>query len=204
MNAMTKTENTLIKKEESIKLDNLVHSFNISYQKTAEDMLEMAKVAYEAKGMGKGLYALFCERVYMKSESTMSKLVSIGKNYLIFSEHKDKLPSQWTTLYSLSLLKPEVFIEKCTSGVINPNLTGNEVLTLMGKEVQKKVKPTKPTQESNSTEEHPGIGAFIYCSSPELTALLTDVIKYAAEKGLSVQANNNYQLYQDNLIEEVV
>jgi len=199
MNAIDTFVDNLIPSAEMDKMNNLVCDFNDSYRKCALNYLEMGRIALEAKTMGKVMYALFCERVWMKGDSEMSKLIALGKNYEQMKRHLECLPSKWTTLYNLTRLKEEQFNSLCKSGVIHPKLTGAESLTLIGKNKSKTVteKEPIPVVADNSKYEFTGIGVYISCDSPEKAEAIKTLVQLALKDGLSVRRSSEYELYDE-------
>lgn len=205
MNDTNKELTTLITAEEHVKINDFVAQFNTLYAKTAESLIEMARIAYEAKQCGKSVYAIFCERVMMKGDATMSKLVAIGKKYQSFKSHQEHLPSNWTTLYNLTRLSEEAFNEKCDSGDICPRLTGVESLALIGR-VPEAIKDKSPKGEKAEITNQPmyGLSAFISCDTAESASALQEVIDFAKSKGLSIRPSADLEMYQEAANESVV
>lgn len=111
----------------------LVSDFRGFVSKTAQGILEMARVVYDAKKLGKEEFEVFCDEIgYQASSSTIRKLNSIGKKYAFLQSHKNALPSNWTTLYQISRLTEEVIKSKIEEGVISPTLNGKGVAVALG------------------------------------------------------------------------
>ena len=199
MNNVTEITENLITAAESSSIDSLVNRFNKSYQCAVIQILEMSYCSYMAKNSGKSTYALFSERVIMKGDSMMSKLVKIGEKYDLFFKHKEILPSQWTTLYNLTRLDTEDFIAKCSSGEINASISGAESLKLIGKEPSKKRedKEAEPNDDDNVIENLSGLGTYIYCDSPEKAGALKELIEIALKLGLKSRLSPDYELYSE-------
>ncbi len=197
MNKGIKSADEIITSNETAKMETMVSEFNSAYRKSAEQILEMCRIAAEAKSMGKGIYALFCERVMMKSDSMMGKFVTIGMRYNLFIEHQDQLPSQWTTLYNLTYLKDDEFIEKCLSGEINPNIGGAESLRLANKISTKKPRGNNPISAADKTEPMLGLGVYISSDSYEMAIALKDILELAKAKGLTVRRSADYEIFEE-------
>ena len=199
MNAIIENNANGVYISKSERLDQLISDFNNSFKKTTYHILEMSRIAYEAKGVGKENYTLFCEHVFMKGAATMSKLATIGERYNLFIEHQDKLPSQWTTLYNLTQLETNDFINKVNIGVINTRLTGVESLSLIGKGTpeEKEGKDTKKKLEN--TDSLVGFKITVSCNSPELASQLNEVVEFAREKGLDVSISDELQSFTEGL-----
>jgi hypothetical protein len=118
----------------------LVEKFNSFARKTAEGVLEMAKVVYEAKKLKESEFHKFCEIVGMSgSSSTVLKLIKIGEKYEFLIGHAEKLPANWTTVYELSKLTEEKIEELIDRGVLNTSLIASDLNDALGKIT--KVKP---------------------------------------------------------------
>jgi hypothetical protein len=118
----------------------LVEKFNSFARKTAEGVLEMAKVVYEAKKLKESEFHKFCEIVGMSgSSSTVLKLIKIGEKYEFLIGHAEKLPANWTTVYELSKLTEEKIEELIDRGVLNTSLIASDLNDALGKNT--KVKP---------------------------------------------------------------
>jgi hypothetical protein len=198
MNAIEKGTDNLLTAGESKKMSELVSGF-----KTAESILEMGRIAFEAHQISYGFYTLFCERVMARGKSMMSKLVAIGRRYDDFYPHKNNLPSQWTTLYNLTQLANDEFAQKCETGEIHSKLTGKESLILIGKAPSKRIlsAPSAVNQVDNSFD---GLGVFISCESAEMAHHLKDIIQTAINVGLKARRTNDYELYEETSNESLV
>lgn len=134
----------------------LVSDFRDFASKTAQGILEMARVVYEAKKLGKKEFKVFCQEIgYEASSSTIRKLNSIGEKYAFLKNHKNALPSSWTTIYQISRLTEEVIQSKIEEGVITPTLDGKGVTVALGlaeQPIKNSVPNGTPAQLSFSVE----------------------------------------------------
>lgn len=90
----------------------LANEFLSNFKKSAESVLECARIAAEANNMGSEIFNDFCKQVgYEKQNSTISKFVTIGKSYATLLKKLEHLPSSWTTLYEIAKL-PECEIDE--------------------------------------------------------------------------------------------
>jgi len=109
--------------------------FKIQARKTAEGVLEMAKVVYDAKQLSTLDFEAFCYEVgYASDSSTIRKLKSIGEKYQFLLARSKSLPASWTTLYQVSRLTAEVIEQKIDEGVINPQIDGKSLSKILGVE----------------------------------------------------------------------
>jgi hypothetical protein len=70
----------------------------------------------------------FCEELKLSPEtSTYRKFRKIGEEADRLKCAEDRLPSSWTTLHQLAMLKPEVFDRLLTSGQLHPAMTAQEL-----------------------------------------------------------------------------
>lgn len=107
-------------------------TFKTYFIKTAENILEMAKVAFTAKTkLGSNQFREFSYLIgFDPSSSTLKKLQVIGKNYDALSKNITVLPANWTTLYEIAQLPEDKFNAAIDKGVINPNVLGRDVKAL--------------------------------------------------------------------------
>lgn len=77
-NSIVNTSNAILI---SKKVTDYAKQFKVQAKKTAEGILEMARVVFDAKQLGKADFEVFCSEVGYKSDSsTIRKLNSIGKS----------------------------------------------------------------------------------------------------------------------------
>ena len=126
---------------ESKEIVVLVEKFKKFARKTAEGVLEMAKVVCEAKKLKDSEFHKFCEIVGMSgSSSTVQKLIKIGEKYEYFIGCAEKLPANWTTVYELSKLTEEKIEELIDRGVVCTSLIASDLNVALGKPVKEKGK----------------------------------------------------------------
>lgn len=108
------------------------NTFKSFFIKTAENVLEMARVVSNAKTkLGSNQFREFSYLIgFDPSSSTLKKLQAIGKNYDVLSKNITALPANWTTLYEIAQLPEDKFIAAVDKGVINPNVMGRDVKAL--------------------------------------------------------------------------
>lgn len=117
----------------SKKVGEYIDLFKISAKKTAEGVLEMARVVYEAKKLGASEFGVFCDQIgYPTDSSTIRKLKSIGEKYEFLLSRSKSLPTSWTTLYQVSRLSAELIDQKINEGVISPHLDGKGLAVRLG------------------------------------------------------------------------
>ena len=128
-------------------------TFKIYFIKTAENILEMAKVVFTAKTkLGSNQFREFSYLIgFDPSCSTLKKLHAIGKNYEVLSQNITALPANWTTLYEIAQLPEDKFIAAVDKGVINPNVLGKDVKALS--ENANTSKPTSSKVPSGTKED---------------------------------------------------
>jgi len=107
-------------------------TFKTYFIKTAENILEMARVVATAKlKLGSNQFRDFSYLIgFDPSSSTIRKLLIIGKNYEALSKNITSLPANWTTLYEIAQLPEDKFISAVDKGVINPNVLGKDIKAL--------------------------------------------------------------------------
>ena len=126
---------------ESNEISILVEKFNSFARKTAEGVLEMGKVVYQAKRLKESEFHRFCEIVGMSgSSSTVQKLIKIGEKYEFLIGHAEKLPANWTTVYELARLTEDKIEDLIDRGVICTLLIAADLNAALGKTPKAKSK----------------------------------------------------------------
>jgi hypothetical protein len=142
----------------SINLNNELIQASVSEfkgyaRKTAENILEMGRVVFEAKTnlkANKAEFEVFCAGVGFKStSSSIKKLSQIGMGYLVMKSQADYLPNSRTTLYEISRLAESELKKYITEGVIHQNVLGSVIKSLNG---------SSKSNESSSNEAGAGAG----------------------------------------------
>jgi len=148
MNAIVNnTTKTFIAEENTVVL---VEKFQTHARKTAESILEMGKIVFEAKKLVSSQFCFFCESIGFDHKSpTIRKFVSIGEKYELLISKSKNLPASWTTIYEVAVLGNEVIEDYISDGSINHTTTGKDLKSLIGKN---KIVLEKP--ETNKVEEN--------------------------------------------------
>lgn len=128
-------------------------TFKTYFIKTAENILEMAKVVATAKfKLGSNQFREFAYLIgFDPSSSTLKKLQAIGKNYDVLSKNITALPANWTTLYEIAQLPEDKFIAALDKGVINPNVLGRDIKALSDNPKTTSPKAPNGTKEDSSS-----------------------------------------------------
>lgn len=126
-----------------MEVSNYAERFDQLRRATAGSIIEMGKIVCEAKTkLADEQFEQFCSMVgYERGSSSIRKLEQIGKKSDLLSRYTDKLPSTWTTLYSIAQLGHEIIEEKIESGEINASMSGEEAKQLVGKIASEQPKP---------------------------------------------------------------
>ena len=120
--------------------------------KTAQSTVEMCRVVFEAKEqLSKEEFSNFCTDIgHKRSDSTIRKYLAIGAAYELLIQYVDKLPSKWTSIYTILQIPSETFNALIQVGESFANLTGDQIKAL--------------SRDATSTAE-----TTIEVSSPETT-----------------------------------
>lgn len=102
-------------------------------EKTVENTLKMCKVVSLAKEDMKAVeYSKFCKEIGLKEESsTVRKYLAIGQRYDQFIEYADRLPNSWTSLYSITQIPAEKFVELIEGATTFSDFTANDLKQLL-------------------------------------------------------------------------
>ncbi len=131
-----KTQNIITKDqlESSEKAVSGAETFHLYAKRTAESVLNMAKVVLDMKSELKGWeFAQFCDLIgYDPKSSAIRKFVAIAVKYSYLIARADKLPSSWTTIYQISRLSEDEIGQKIDKGLISSKLMGANVQRVLG------------------------------------------------------------------------
>jgi hypothetical protein len=106
----------------------LVTQFHQSARKSAEGVLEMARVVKAASVLQTSDFHRFCERTGLKAQSsTTRKLIVIGNKYSFLISQADKLPANWTIVYAVAKLANQQIQTLIDQGVVNANTATAEL-----------------------------------------------------------------------------
>jgi hypothetical protein len=129
--------NTITINNSNIKItDNnviqLAQDFKSYFVKTADNILEMARITTKANLELKGQrYKDFCHLIGFETQSsTLRKLIKIGEKYELLKKNINSLPASWTTLYQISLISPDDIVKYVDVGLINPDLKSKELKSI--------------------------------------------------------------------------
>jgi hypothetical protein len=129
--------NTITINNSNIKItDNnviqLAQDFKSYFVKTADNILEMARITTKANLELKGQrYKDFCHLIGFETQSsTLRKLIKIGEKYDLLKKNINSLPASWTTLYQISLISSDDIVKYVDVGLINPDLKSRELKSI--------------------------------------------------------------------------
>lgn len=129
-------------------VDILVDDYRRGFGKTVEGILAMCKAVYESDSLGrKDEKKFYIEANLVKSSPTCKRFKAIGERYVLFQEKQDCLPSALSSIYELTKLSDEKFIEYVEDEKINPDKTCNEIKDLIGDR-----KPSENTRSKSSNK----------------------------------------------------
>jgi hypothetical protein len=110
------------------KLEGYVNRYKNFANKSAENILEMCKVVYDAGVWFNPIpFREFCEQVGLTDKGTISKMKRIGSRYATLAPYLHFLPCSWTTLYRIAKLPNEKFIEAIGQGKLTIYTTAQQL-----------------------------------------------------------------------------
>jgi len=115
----------------SAKIEQFVNQYQLCIQKTATAILELANVVYSAStSLSKSEFESFRNAIGAdkSKDSYIKKLICIAHQSARFNAISDKLPPNYTTLYSLSQLSDKEFQKIYSEDVISPQMTAMTLL----------------------------------------------------------------------------
>jgi hypothetical protein len=106
----------------------LVAQFHQFARKSAEGVLEMARVVRAASLLHVSEFHRFGEHTGVRvGSSTARKLIVIGEKYDFLIDQADKLPSNWTTVYAVARLGREQIQWLIDQGMVNTNTAATDL-----------------------------------------------------------------------------
>ena len=115
-------------------VEKFATQYRLCIQKTAIAILELAKVVGDAKKeLSKELFVEFREAIGANAskDTYIKKLLCIAKASARFTSISERLPPSYTTLYSLSQMKDDVFKKISTDDVISPEMTARTLVNYL-------------------------------------------------------------------------
>ena len=177
----------------------LVEKFNSFARKTAEGVLEMAKVVFDARKLKDSEFYRFCEIVGMDgSSSTAQKLIAIGKKYDCLIGHSEKLPPNWTTVYEVSKLTEEQIESLIDRGVLTASLIASDLNAALGKGKKVKAKTLAPASPPIPNVNDEGLGFRVQLSSTpdrEMAKKIKSLIGELKKLNLQLQVGPNLEAF---------
>lgn len=131
------------------KVGAYVERFSKSMKQTAESILEVGNIIYEAcQNLGPVPLEQFCKEIRVSSNDLMfKKLKKIGENHARLEANVTKLPNNWTTIYKLAVITAEQFAKVVDAEVLTPCVTAREINEYLG---TTKSRPADATSKANS------------------------------------------------------
>jgi hypothetical protein len=124
--------------------------------KTAQSTVEMCRVVFEAKEeLSRDEFSEFCTDIGHKGEdSTVRKYLAIGAAYERLIKFADKMPSKWTSIYTITQIPSETFNALAQVGESFAQLSGNQIKALVEiNSDSKKAPSTDATSSAKTTAE---------------------------------------------------
>ena len=175
-------------------VSDYVEQFNFFANKSAEAVLEMCQVVYQAnRTLSKDEFIAFAGGINLKlTSSTVSKWKTIGENYARLIKHKEYLPCAWTTIYNITKLD-DVRLEQ---GISDKHIceTMNNIDL---KKVDPALFPTKARRIVDSTAVTVARAVEIVCSikakvqldSVKIAQMLADMANICSQYDCEVVTN---------------
>mgnify|MGYP006288599427 CR=1 FL=1 len=198
----------LIEKNDAIlpTVDSLVNDYRRGFVKTVEGILVMGKAVYEADSLNRDdKNKFYIEANLVKNSATSKKFKAIGEKYFLFQEKQDSLPLAWTSIYQLTKLSDEKFIEYIEDEKINPDKTGNEIRALVEGKKNSNPSSTKTVNQENKNEgwslnEDTSDLLFHIRIKGDDTSKIQNLLKTLndlAEEDVSVKGNEKFNVVRD-------
>jgi hypothetical protein len=146
------TENGIEVKHHVTEREHFYSQYSLFAVKTAQSTIEMCRVLFEAKEtLSKSDFLGFCSDIGHKGEdSTIRKYLVIGAAYERLIKFADKMPSKWTSIYTITQIPSETFNALAQVGESFAKLSGNQIKALV--EINSDSKKAPPTDATSSAE----------------------------------------------------
>lgn len=197
--------NNLQKKGENIdfkEAHEFAQKFNMSMRKTAEAVLELGSVYYQAhqKLTGEAYEQFLSEIKFKKNDSTLSKLKLIGEKYELLKQAQKELPPSWTSIYKIAKQSDEVIKSLIESGNLSSSLKGQDLDRLLGvapkTESKKLTNQDTPKIDMTSTANDNGymITVKLYQAPTEdQKAMLKSITRMLKMENIDYQASESLE-----------
>ena len=128
-----KTESSIEVKYHVTEREHFYSQYSLFAVKTAQSTIEMCRVLFEAKEtLSKSDFLGFCTDIGHKGEdSTIRKYLVIGAAYERLIKFADKMPSKWTSIYTITQIPSETFNALAQVGESFAKLSGNQIKALV-------------------------------------------------------------------------
>ena len=128
----TETESGIEEKHYITNREHFYSQYSLFAIETAQSTVEMCRVVFEAKEqLSKEEFSNFCTDIgHKRSDSTIRKYLAIGAAYELLIQYVDKLPSKWTSIYTILQIPSETFNALIQVGESFANLTGDQIKAL--------------------------------------------------------------------------
>ena len=107
-------------------IESYVHRISESWRESVEKILQTSKILVESENELSDIDFLEMISHLPMSQSTVSKLLMVGKNNHLSSK-VEYLPPHWTTIYEISTLDNDQIDRGVDEGFINPSSTKKEI-----------------------------------------------------------------------------
>jgi hypothetical protein len=132
--------------------ERLVSDYSHFAIETAQSTVEMCRVVFEAnEQLSKEEFSKFCIDIGQKrTDSTIRKYLAIGAAYERLIQYVDKLPSKWTSIYTILQIPSETFNALIQVGESFAKLTGDQIKAL-SRDATSTVETTTEVTSSETT-----------------------------------------------------
>lgn len=156
--AMSKVAATVLSTTPALnaQVQEFVSKYHVCVQKSAESTLDLACLVNEAKNMlSKKDFVLFRTQIGadQSKDSYIKKLLGIAKSSVRLNALKDKLPPNYTTLYTLAKMDDDVFLKVVKADVISPRMTASTLSRFNPKKSKPKTEKLQVTFNLNKLSE---------------------------------------------------
>lgn len=176
--------------------------FNMSMRKTAEAVLELGSIYYQAhkKLTGEAYDQFLLEIKFKKNDSTLSKLKLIGEKYELLKQAENELPPSWTSIYKIAKQSNEVIQSLIDTRKLSSSLKGQDLDRLLGvtpkNEAKKLPNQETPKVDMPSTANDSGYMIMVklyQAPTEDQKAMLKSITRMLKMENIDYQASESLE-----------
>tara|TARA_E500000331_G_scaffold74267_1_gene69313 strand:+ start:506 stop:1504 length:999 start_codon:yes stop_codon:yes gene_type:complete len=178
-------------------MSNVVQSFveriSESWRESVLKIIETSQILVESENTLSELEFMDMVTLLPMSQSTVSKLLMIGKNDYL-SNKVENLPPYWTTLYQISTLSSDQIDKGIEEGYIHPSSSKREIDFFINKFIEGTLNDDEKNDDELKITSEPILGSFIVPKEfdvKELDNIQKDIKKLEKKYGIKFKSDTS-------------